>query len=219
MIDPIEFDWESAIRRRASESALVLDEDRVAALAHHARSVLRANDRLHLTTIVIPEEFVERHLGEAFEGAALLPMDVVGTLADIGSGNGYPVLPLAAARPGLAPVLIEASKKKASFLAAVLGEFDPARGRVIERQVQRAPDLDDVGGIRVITARGVGGWFRLCPKLAPALDPEGVLLLWAGQDVATVRKREAWRRLELLEVRTLPGADRTAIWKFGAAKR
>jgi 16S rRNA G527 N7-methylase RsmG len=108
--------------------------------------------------------------------------------------------------------------KKAAFLANVLADFAPGSGRVVERQVQRAADLAGVEGIRVITARGIGGWFRLLPKLAPVLGAEGVVLLWAGQDVAAVRRREAWKRLRLLETRPLPGAERTAVWMFGAAE-
>lgn len=211
------FPFEEAIARRAAACGVTIGADWVAALAMHARRVLRANDRLHLTTIVSPEEFVERHIGEAFEGAALLPADVAGTLVDIGSGNGYPALPLVAARPGLRPTLVEASMKKAAFLANLLADVAPGRSQMVERHVQRGSDLGEIGPIRVITARAVGGWSRLLPKLAPALSIDGVVLLWAGQDVAVVRRREAWKRLRLLETRMLPGLDRSAVWMFARA--
>ena len=61
------FELEARIRSRASDSEIDLTDAAVNALAQHARAVLRENEQLHLTTITEPEEFVERHLGEAFE--------------------------------------------------------------------------------------------------------------------------------------------------------
>ena len=90
----------SAIAERAKSVGIVLSKLSCHALAAHARAVLEANKRLHLTAITQPAAFFERHLGEAFEGAALLPASIKGVLLDLGSGNGYPGIPLAIARPG-----------------------------------------------------------------------------------------------------------------------
>jgi 16S rRNA (guanine527-N7)-methyltransferase len=206
-----------AIAARAAACGVRLPEAVAAALAAHARAVLDANARLHLTTVVEPAEFLERHLGEAFEGAALLPEDVTGLLIDVGSGNGFPALPLAAARPGLAAVLVEASNRKADFLRSALRAAGLERVRVVERQVQRAADLADLGPARLLTLRAVGGWSRLLPKLAAVLGPDGEAFLWAGDEVERVRRREAWRRLVLRRERPLPGMERARIWVFGAA--
>jgi len=97
--DPLE----PAIAARARRSGIDLTPARARALAAHARLLLAHNAVLHLTTITAPDEIVERHIGEAFEGAALLPATISGTLVDLGSGNGYPGIPLALARPGLLP--------------------------------------------------------------------------------------------------------------------
>ena len=208
---------EEAIAARATACGIALSMQGLEAVARHARAVIAANNRLHLTSITEPREFLERHIGEAFEGATLLPKDVHGTLLDIGSGNGYPALPLVAARPGLRPLLVEASAKKAEFLEGVLHAWSVSAGEVRLGHVQRAADLEGVGTVRVITTRGVGGWARLLPKLAPLLDPEGVILLWAGQEVEAVRHRVVWRRYRLEGTRELPGRERSAVWLFKAA--
>ena len=100
-LDAPGFELKARIRARASDCGIDLTDAAVEALADHARAVLRENEQLHLTTITEPEEFVERHLGESFEGAAMLPPDIEGQFLDVGSGNGYPGLVLGAARPGL----------------------------------------------------------------------------------------------------------------------
>jgi 16S rRNA (guanine527-N7)-methyltransferase len=205
---------EGSIAARAAVAGIQLPHAAVLALAGHASAVLAANPLLHLTTVTDPVELVERHIGESLEGAALLEPGIEGVLVDLGSGNGYPGLPLAAARPGLRAVLIEASPKKARFLVEVV-EIDGFAGTaVLERQVQRAADLDEVSPVRVLTARAVGSWEKILPRLVGALDVEGRVLLWAGEAVETVRRRPAWRTLDLDCRHALPGRERSWIWVF-----
>jgi 16S rRNA (guanine527-N7)-methyltransferase len=171
---------------------------------------------LHLTSITAPAEFLERHLGESFEGAALLDPAVEGVMLDLGSGNGYPGLPVAAARPGLKPLLVEAAARKASFLRGVVAQGF-AGGAVLQRQVQRAPDLEDVALVRVLVTRAAGDWERVLPRLASCLEPDGTLLVWAGAHMETVHRRKAWARYRLAERKSLPGRDRSWVWRFESA--
>jgi 16S rRNA (guanine527-N7)-methyltransferase len=206
--------FEASIAARAAVAGIQLPHAAIRALAGHASAVLAANPLLHLTTVTDPVELVERHIGESFEGAALLEPGIEGVLVDLGSGNGYPGLPLAAARPGLRAVLIEASRKKARFLGEVI-EIDWFAGAVVlERQVQRGADLDEVSPVRVLTARAVGSWEKILPRLVGALDVDARVLLWAGEAVESVRQRPTWRNLELDGRHALPGRERSWIWVF-----
>lgn len=206
--------FEASIAARAAVAGIQLPHAAIRALADHASAVLAANPLLHLTTVTDPVELVERHVGESLEGAALLEPGIEGVLVDLGSGNGYPGLPLAAARPGLRAVLIEASRKKARFLGEVIENDWFAGSAVLERQVQRAADLDEVSPVRVLTARAVGSWEKILPRLVGALDSDGRVLLWAGEAVEAVRQRPAWRNLELECRHALPGRERSWIWVF-----
>ena len=212
------FPLEEAIAARAASIGIALAAPAVAALAAQARAVMRSNERLHLTAVIEPAEFVERHIGESLEGAAMLDPGATGPLLDLGSGNGYPGLPLAVARPGLAAVLADASTRKAEFLRETIREAGIAGARVLERQVQRAADVPELeGGVRVVSTRAAGGWERVIPRLLPCLRPGGDVLVWAGEDLEKVRGRVVWRRLELVERRPLPGRERSWVWRFRAA--
>jgi 16S rRNA (guanine527-N7)-methyltransferase len=213
------FALEDAIASRARSAGIALPAAAVLSLAEHARAVMIANERLHLTTIVEPEEFVERHLGETFEGAAMLEAPAGGTLLDLGSGNGYPGLPLAACFPSLTAVLAEASVRKAEFLAEAIRASGFRNARVLARQVQRAGDLAEEGPFRLVATRAAGGWAKILPKLASTLAADGELLVWAGDEVEAVRRRVAWRRYELVESRPLPGRERSWVWRFRTASR
>jgi 16S rRNA (guanine527-N7)-methyltransferase len=210
------FDFELAISSRAEICGIKLAKPSVRGLARHARRVLHANKELGLTSITEPREFLERHIGEGFEGAAMLAEGVEGELLDLGSGNGYPALPLVAARPGLKPLLAEASAGKAQFLRLVLAECFGS-GEVLAGQVQRPSDLKGCGPFRLMITRAMGGWEKILPRMAICLQDGGELLVWAGQELEAVARRSAWRRLELLEKRALPGRERSWIWRLGRA--
>lgn len=206
-------DLANEIRRRAERCEVRLSETALARLVDHANAVVDAEPHLHLTAIRDPQEFAERHLAEAFEGAAMLDEHVTGTLVDLGSGNGYPGIPVAAARPGLTPVLVEGSTVKAAFLSQCFRNADPPI-RVLNRHVQTARDLESIGNVRVLVTRAMGGWERVLPKLASCFEPEGQLLVWAGTMMEKVARRAAWKRYELTARRTISERNRSWVWLF-----
>jgi 16S rRNA (guanine(527)-N(7))-methyltransferase RsmG len=93
----------------------VLSEAQVAALERHYEMLLRWNRVLNLTRVGDLEEIVRMHYCESlFLGVSLPPgaMEV----ADVGSGGGFPGVPLAVARPECRVTLIESDRRKAVFL-------------------------------------------------------------------------------------------------------
>jgi len=201
------------VSMRAAACGLELDGNAVQAIARHMQRVLDADPRLHLTAIDDPAEFLERHVGESLEGATLIDPTLSGALLDVGSGNGYPGLAVAAARRGLQPMLAEASQRKAAFLRTLLAPDFP-EGLVLERQVQRAEDLAQLDPLAVVVCRGMGNWERVLPRLASRLRSDGKLLVWGGERVEQVCTRGIWRRLSLVERRALLGRERSWIWSF-----
>lgn len=211
----------ASIRARARVAGLELDTAAGDLLARHASEVLSHNASLHLTTVTEPAAFLERHLGESFEGVALLRELGRGAearervLLDLGSGNGYPALPVAIADGGLRPLLTEANRRKAEFLArCVAGVVGAA---VIHRQVQRPSDLDGIERVDVLTTRAMGAWEKVVPRFASSLDRSGAMLIWAGAEVDKVARRAAWGKLRVLGRRPLPGRERSWIWALARA--
>jgi 16S rRNA (guanine527-N7)-methyltransferase len=77
--------------------------------------MLRWNRRLNLTRIVHPEEAVRQHYVESLFLGTLLPAGAF-SIADIGSGPGFPGIPLAVLRPECQVTLVESHQRKAVFL-------------------------------------------------------------------------------------------------------
>ena len=214
MNDPFDgFDLETRIEERAVRAGLRIGSNAIETIVTHARAVLEHNERLHLTTVVEPGEFLERHIGESLEGAALLDTRVRGRLVDLGSGNGYPAIPIAAIHRRLEVVCVEATETKATFLSDTLAA-GLGQGTVWKKQVQRPGDFEDTTPIRVLTSRAMGNWERIFPRIARLLATDGVALLWAGQAVKEIACRESWQRLDLVARHPIPQRANSWIWCF-----
>lgn len=99
------------------------------------RELLRWNEKMNLVSVRTPEEIVIKHFVDS-----LTPMPYIiapqGRLLDIGSGGGFPGIPLKIARPVLQVSLLEASRKKSSFLRHLIRQLPLSQAEVIHARVE-----------------------------------------------------------------------------------
>jgi 16S rRNA (guanine527-N7)-methyltransferase len=124
--------------------AAPLTDAQLAALATYLDLLLRWNSRINLTAVRQPEEIVTRHFGESLYAASrlLTPHSRLDAI-DLGSGAGFPGLPLKIYAPHLRLTLIESQNKKATFLKEVvralsLPEVEVFAGRAETYPARRA---------------------------------------------------------------------------------
>ena len=169
----------------AAASLPELTPGETAAMTAHLRLLDAWNPAINLTRVSDPRERATRHLLDSLVAAPhierLLP-DGRGKIADLGSGGGFPGVPLAARLlpryDGLSMTLIESIGKKARFLEAVTAASGLApRLRVAHA---RAEDLAQGGGVRfdLIAARAIAPLSELIRLAVPMLTPTGSLLAW-----------------------------------------
>jgi len=142
--------------------------------------LLRWNRRINLTAIRDPEELVTRHFGESlFAAKHLFPQHEVSqaaTVADVGSGAGFPGIPIKLWAPDISLTLIESNQKKATFLGEV------ARGLTLTNiniQDVRAESIRHAA-FDVVTLRAVERFDAVLPAAAALLKPQGCLALLIG---------------------------------------
>ncbi|MCB1019778.1 MAG: 16S rRNA (guanine(527)-N(7))-methyltransferase RsmG [Acidobacteria bacterium] len=98
-----------------SELRLSLPPETRQKLLEHYRLLVQWNQRVALTTIRDPREIAQRHFAESLFVAARIP-EGVQTILDVGSGPGFPGLPIAAFRPDIQVTAVESVQRKAVFL-------------------------------------------------------------------------------------------------------
>ncbi|HVO57030.1 MAG TPA: 16S rRNA (guanine(527)-N(7))-methyltransferase RsmG [Dongiaceae bacterium] len=181
---------EKAIQRAAGEFALVLNDRQVQQIQQYTRILLAWNDKVNLTAIRDPLEILYRHFCESMFGASLLPVENC-RLADVGSGGGFPGLPLKILRPELQLFLIESNVKKATFLAEVVRELGLSDTRVL---VSRFEELtEEVAPLDVVCSRALGEFSGFLNWAgSPQVGAQQALLWVGGRDVEEIRSIAGW---------------------------
>lgn len=110
-------------------------------MAEYLDLLLRWNARTNLTAIRQPEEIVRRHFGESLFAAESLDFETSppATLLDLGSGAGFPGLPIALARPEIAVTLAESQGKKSAFLREAVRTLGAANVEVWAARAETFP--------------------------------------------------------------------------------
>ncbi len=140
-----------------------------------------------------------RHVVDSLSAVALLRERRVASLVDLGSGGGFPGLPIAAALPATRVLLVFAVAKTGSFLATAC-EAVGRGGRVAvasERAEALAADPRRRERWDAVVARAVGSLAELVELAFPLLAPGGWLVAWKRGDTS-VERAVAWRAVEAL---------------------
>jgi 16S rRNA (guanine527-N7)-methyltransferase len=168
--------------------------------------LLRWNESMALTTITDPIAILRSHFGESMFAASVVPIRN-GRLADVGSGAGFPGLPLKIIVPSLQVSLIESNAKKASFLSECIRELNLVGVDVLR---SRFEDLEESGSeFDFITARALGGYERLIRWAQRSLASGGALILWLGLNDATELREES--TLQWQSPVPIPNSDRRVL--------
>jgi 16S rRNA (guanine527-N7)-methyltransferase len=122
-----------------------------------------------------------------------------GRLADVGSGGGFPGLPLKIIRPDLQVFLVESSIKKATFLAEVVRDLELTDTRVL---VSRYEELtEEVTPLDWVCSRAVGEFGPFLEWAGSERIAAKEVILWIGaRDLAEVQKIQGWDWREPIQV-------------------
>jgi 16S rRNA (guanine527-N7)-methyltransferase len=157
----------------------------LAAIEGHGRLLLAWNAAINLTAIDEPARVATAHVVDSLTAVAPLRRLGVDRFVDLGSGGGYPGLPLAIALPARQALLVDSVRKKTRFLATV-AEAVGAAG-FVEVFTGRAETLAADPRHRerwpAVTARAVAGLADLVELAFPLLAPGGVLVAWKRGDL------------------------------------
>ena len=175
----------------------------------HYRLLQKWSRRMNLTGLKDETEIIRRHFLEPIGVADLLGDE--GRLVDVGSGNGFPAVPLKVLRPGLDLVLVESSEKKSAFLRALVRELRLTQARVETRRVRRIDDLADLLPCRYFTMRAVRLDEISKGRATSLLVPDGKALLFVTPEQAATIGSHPLRGLRLGRVRPLSSDGRSVV--------
>src|SRR6266481_7048255 len=187
-----------AIERAAHEFKLTLNEQQVLQIQQYTKILWAWNEKVNLTAIRDPLEMLYRHFCESMFGARLLPVENC-RLADVGSGGGFPGLPLKIIRPDLTVFLVESNVKKATFLAEVIRDLGLTDARVL---VSRFEELaEEVAPLDFVCSRALGEFGPFLEWAHSEKVAAKQVILWIGaRDLPEIQKIQSWEWREPIPV-------------------
>jgi 16S rRNA (guanine527-N7)-methyltransferase len=181
---------EETVRRALGEFQIPVNSKQVVLIQQYIKTLLRWNEKLNLTAIRDPLEILYRHFCESMFAAGAIPVDK-GRLADIGSGPGFPGIPLKIVRPELELCLVESNIKKGTFLAEVVRELQLTNTRVL---ISRYEELaEEIAPLDYVCSRAVGAFQPFLEWAGSERVQALQVILWiGGRDLEEVRKLKSW---------------------------
>ena len=138
------------------------------------------NTRMNLTALTAPEDVAEKHFADSLLPLALVPEGA--RCIDVGTGAGFPGVPILIARPDIKLVLLDSLNKRLTFLEAVLSELGlSARAKRVHARAEDGGRMDALrGGFDGAFTRAVAPASVALEWTIPFLKVGGTSLLYKG---------------------------------------
>ena len=186
------------IRRALEEFKLPSYDDQILQIQQYIKILLAWNDKVNLTAIRDPLEILYRHFCESMFAGVSVPVET-GRLADVGSGGGFPGLPLKILRPGLRVFLVESNLKKATFLAEVTRELGLTDTQVLVRRYEELGE--EIAPLDFVCSRALGDFPAFLKWAHSEQIAAKKVILWIGaRDLPEIQKMDTWGWREPISV-------------------
>jgi 16S rRNA (guanine527-N7)-methyltransferase len=131
------------------------------------------------TAVVAPEKAVDEHLADSLVALELEQVRSSQSLLDIGSGAGFPGMPLAIGLPEAAVALLESNARKCQFMERLIARASVSNARVVHARAETW--REGSASFDVVTARAVASLATVAEYAAPLLRIGGTLVVWRGR--------------------------------------
>lgn len=167
---------EDLLRQGSQEVGVSLENLQIKLFSLYLQELLEWNKTFNLTGIRDPEDIVIKHFVDSL--TPLPYLEPFGRLLDIGPGAGFPSIPLKIAAPGLQVHLVEASRKKVSFLKHIIRTLKLYSARVMQSRIE---DVELPGEpFDTIISRAFAHLEPLAKIASPLMEPGNTLVAMLG---------------------------------------
>lgn len=166
-------------------AGLEINRNQIALFQKYVDLIVAWNKRTNLVSRKDEARLVERHILESISVLTAIKIEQGASIIDIGSGAGFPSLPVGLLRPDLHFLLVESKRLKSLFLREAISRLGLNRVAVVcDRAENLASDAANLSQFDLVFVRAVASMdvvFGWCEKL---LTSEGALIFWKGGDVS-----------------------------------
>src|SRR5258708_8008007 len=185
-------------QRALGEFQIAASDEQVLQIQQYIKILFMWNEKVNLTAIRDPLEILYRHICESMYAAGVIPLKS-GRLADVGSGGGFPGLPLKIIQPDLQVFLVESNIKKVTFLAEVIRELGLKDAQVLARRYEELGE--EVAPLDYACSRALGEFpaFLEWARSEQIAAKQVILWIWARY-LPEIQNIRTWEWAEPIQV-------------------
>ncbi len=184
-------EWNRILSEGAATLGIKLEDRQIRLMALHATELLKWNRRVNLTRITEPVEVAVKHFLDSMAAAPLIGAEK--TVLDLGSGGGFPGLPLKVAVPDARVTLVDSARKKVSFLKHVIRQIGLEGVDALQSRVESLGGHPaHRGKYDVVVSRALASLDDFVRLAMPLVASRGVIVaLKAGRAADEIRELAA----------------------------
>ncbi|WP_277668720.1 16S rRNA (guanine(527)-N(7))-methyltransferase RsmG [Caproiciproducens galactitolivorans] len=210
-------DIQALLISSAQSMGIEINKGQAESFQQYMEQLLNWNEKMNLTAIKEPREVAEKHFLDSILILKYLKLPANAKLIDVGTGAGFPGVPLKIMRPELELTLLDGLNKRLIFLKDVLGHLHLQAELVHARAEEAGRQKPFRGKFDFATARAVAPLNILCEYCLPFLKMGGTFVAMKGlepeQETEEAKKAIALLGCELAKIEkfALPDGDRRSL--------
>lgn len=170
-------EWEEIIINGAKYFDVKVGSKEAGQFSKHAGELIKWNSKTNLTTITDPFEVAVKHFLDSLASAGIIPPG--SSMLDMGSGGGFPGIPLKIILPSLSVFLVDSSRKKVSFLKHVIRTLGLEGINAFQARVE---DLSkNKERFDVVICRAFSSLDKFIESALPVLAENGIMIALKGK--------------------------------------
>jgi 16S rRNA (guanine527-N7)-methyltransferase len=204
------------LRTGAEELGVALTVERINSLFIYLAELKKWNRKINLTAITEDRDMVIKHVLDSLSYLKGFTPAPGLRLLDMGSGAGFPAMPLKIVFPEIAVTLVDSAKKKASFLRHIMRILKLTGAEIIDKRTEELP-VSLFAVFDVVTARAFADMEKALSSGVPFLKEGGLMVLSRGPEEAIAEPALAKAGVSLKKrvEQILPHSEyKRAIWVF-----
>lgn len=166
------------------ELKINLDEDKINQFKSYQQELLEWNQKTNLTSITEPVQVEIKHFIDSLSCLKIIDSPRSNKIIDIGSGAGFPGIPIKIVYPNKDIILLEATQKKVDFCRHILNKFDlNPNAALVGRAEDIAHDVNQREKYDIAISRAVASLPALMELLLPFVKVGGTAIAMKGKDI------------------------------------
>lgn len=178
----LEKEFAEKMREHANEIGFLLEEKQINQFYVYMKLLLEWNEKINLTAITNPEEIILKHFIDSMTIAKYIDKKL--KLIDVGTGAGFPGIPLKIIREDIEITLLDSLNKRVNFLNEVISQLGLTKIQTIHSRVEDfGQDKKYREKFDCATSRAVANLSTLAEYLMPLVKLNGVCISMKGSNI------------------------------------